>query len=287
MSHTKIISLNILGEKEMKEARELEGICRAHDNIHLKLELDFKKEAAELLAKNPEHQNEFLCYIDDTLAGYASILSFDPKEAEVTGMVHPDFRRQGVFTKLFEHIKTECAKRGFESVLLLADRRAAAGKEFILQSGGTYKTSEYQMKNDAIQINEASAGISLRPAVREDLPEIKRQDSIYFGSGALFEDEISEKFVTYVILYEGKIIGKIKTTYEGDSPYIGGFGILPEYRGRGYGRQALSMTLGIIKQRGYTKAQLEVECSNERALMLYISCGFKETSVMDYYSLGS
>jgi len=62
-----ILSLNILGEKEMKQVKELESICRTHDNIHLKLELDFKNEAAELLSKNPENLNEFLCYTDNNL----------------------------------------------------------------------------------------------------------------------------------------------------------------------------------------------------------------------------
>ncbi|MBN2879944.1 MAG: GNAT family N-acetyltransferase [Clostridia bacterium] len=287
MNNTTILSLNILGEKEIKEVKALESICRAHDNIHLKLELDFKNEAAELLSKNPENINEFLCYADDSLIGYASILSFNPKEAEVTGMVHPDFRRQGIFTELFAEVEKECRRREFESVLLLADRRAASGKEFILKSGAKYKTSEYQMKNESLQQDAGNMEISLKPACRDDLPEVRRQDKMYFGSGELFEDEISENFVTYVIWREGAIIGKIKVDYTEDMPYIGGFGILPEHRGKGYGRQALSMALGIIKQRGYTKAQLEVECANERALNLYISCGFIETSVMDYYSLES
>jgi len=200
-------------------------------------------------------------------------------------MVHPDFRRQGIFTELFNEVKKECRRREFKSVLLLADRRAASGKEFILKSGAKYKTSEYQMKNESLQQNSGPTEISLKPASREDLPEVRRQDKLYFGSGELFEDEISENFVTYIIWREGEIIGKIKVDYTEDMPYIGGFGILPEHRGKGYGRQALSMTLGIINQRGYTKAQLEVECANERALNLYISCGFIETSVMDYYSL--
>ena len=280
----KIEIKNIFSDAECNQIDELNKVCCAYDGIYLKLELEFKKQVQNIISEHPENMNEFLCFDGTRLIGCAGILSFDAKEAEITGMVHPDYRRRGVFTQMFDKVKSECAKRQFESILLLADGKSESGIGFIQSAGGKYKTSEYQMELDGIQIAEVTDGISLSPAKPEDLPEIRRQDKMYFGSGDLFENEISENFVTYVIRHENAIIGKIKVDYSEDLPYIGGFGILPEYRGRGYGRQALLQIVNFISLKGYNKCRLEVETSNSNALHLYESCGFKQKSVMNYYS---
>ncbi len=280
----KIQIKNIFSDAECAQIDELNKVCFEYNGIYLKLELEFKKQVQNIISEHPENMNEFLCFDGTRLIGYASILSFDSKEAEITGMVHPDYRRHGVFAKLFDKVKSECAKRQFESILLLADDKSESGIGFIQSAGGKYKTSEYQMELAPIQIAEVSGGISLSPAKPEDLPEIRRQDKMYFGSGDLFEDEISENFVTYVIRLENKIIGKIKVDYSEEVPYVGGFGILPGYRGKGYGRQALLQTVNFISIKGYNKCRLEVETANSNALHLYESCGFRQKSVMNYYS---
>ncbi|WP_330654154.1 GNAT family N-acetyltransferase [Caproiciproducens sp. MSJ-32] len=62
-----------------------------------------------------------------------------------------------------------------------------------------------------------------------------------------------------------------------------GFGITPEFRARGYGRQALSTILNLLNKEDIFWAELDVEVKNKGALKLYTSCGFKEESIMNYY----
>jgi ribosomal protein S18 acetylase RimI-like enzyme len=59
--------------------------------------------------------------------------------------------------------------------------------------------------------------------------------------------------------------------------------VLPEYRGRGFGRELLLKGIAKLKEANAREIMLQVAAGNDRALGLYQSCGFVETSVMDYY----
>lgn len=71
--------------------------------------------------------------------------------------------------------------------------------------------------------------------------------------------------------------------YSDNSSFICGFGILPDFRGKGYGKSALKEALCLINGKNIYNIELDVECKNNTALNLYKSCGFEEKSVMNYY----
>ena len=58
--------------------------------------------------------------------------------------------------------------------------------------------------------------------------------------------------------------------------YITNIAVLPEYRGRGTGRQLLIAACEGAKERDCSFITLEVRVSNLPAISLYESCGFKE-----------
>jgi ribosomal protein S18 acetylase RimI-like enzyme len=80
-------------------------------------------------------------------------------------------------------------------------------------------------------------------------------------------------------------IGKIDVSLGEHETIIYGFGVLPEYRGRGYGRQILARTIQDVLATGQQHIVLEVATENKNALSLYQSCGFRETGRYDYYSV--
>ena len=61
--------------------------------------------------------------------------------------------------------------------------------------------------------------------------------------------------------------------------------ILPDYRGKGYGRELLILAINKLKEFKVKAINLQVETENKNALNLYKSCGFKENYIMDYYRL--
>lgn len=279
-----------ISKKEYKEINELREICSSSDQCNLKLELDYKINMSRSFEVGLKHINEFLYYVEGDLVAYLGISSFGGNIGEINGMTHPDWRRKGLFKKLFELSIEECKKRSFNKILLLADGKSDSGAEFIKAVGGNYEFSEYRMK----QINKTTSqkidSINLKKAGKLDGKEIARQDAIFFNSLEEIEsfpeeEEKNLNDITYMIELKEEIIGKIKVEYNDNSAFIFGFGILPDFRGKGYGKAALKEVLRLINEKDISDVELDVECKNNTALNLYKSCGFKEKSIMDYYKL--
>jgi ribosomal protein S18 acetylase RimI-like enzyme len=276
-------------EKEHAEINALSELCTFNDKVDLKLELDYRLNMPRKSEVGLKNVNEFLYYMDDVLVAYIGISSFDGKTGEINGMTHPNWRRNGVFKRLFELAVKECKSRKFEKVLLLSDSKSISGTEFIKSVQGSYDFSEYRMKLTKETSFKKEAIITLRKSEKSDVHEITRQDAIFFGDGESeelleLEADQAENLDTYMIELDEMVIGKIKVEYlDNNSAYICGFGILPEYRGKGYGRAALNETLKLINEKNICDIELDVACKNDRALNLYKSCGFDEKAVMNYY----
>jgi len=58
-----------------------------------------------------------------------------------------------------------------------------------------------------------------------------------------------------------------------------GIGVVPEYRGRGIGRQLLDRTIAEAWKRGFTRIELTVRTDNERAAALYRQLGFADEGI--------
>ena len=297
MSNKHSISMKFqLNQEDCEAIKSLEAICYQKQKTNLKLELDFKMSQSGSSIKG-KIMTEFLYYENETLVGYLGLDNFGRDVIEVSGMVHPEFRRKRIFKKLYLLAREEWEKVCPSQVLVLCDHTSLSGLAFINSLGAEYSSSEYKMcLNKQTTNSNLDHGIKLRVATKEDSAELYRQDSIYFG---LVEKEADDKEVdkrieetyifvddnsiNYIAELEGKIIGKIRITKTNAEGFIYGFGILPEYRGKGYGRETLSSALDILKMKQLDNIFLEVATENKNALGLYESCGFEEVSVMDYY----
>ncbi|SHJ29233.1 Acetyltransferase (GNAT) family protein [Clostridium amylolyticum] len=280
-----------IDKKDYKDINALEKLCLEEYKIALKLELDYKLKKGEDKHKL-DAINEFMYYEEDKLIGYIGICDFGGEALEVNGMVHPKYRRMGVFKKLFSLVKDEWEKRKTQKMLLLSDNNSTSGMEFINSTGAIYGNSEYEMflKSNTKE-NTSTPRLILRKATNADAKEIAWQNSIYFNIE--FKEEVTiipeeeEKLGTtiYIAEVKGKIIGKVHLGINGQVGGIYGLGILPEYRGKGYGRDLLISAIEKLKEQNLKDIMLQVVVTNKRALNLYKSCGFQETSTMNYYEL--
>ena len=87
------------------------------------------------------------------------------------------------------------------------------------------------------------------------------------------------------VTHKGQVIGKIYTLFIATETYISGFCMLPEHRGKGYGRVVLSRLVAELVAEDRPNITLEVETKNDRALLLYKQCGFETATAFDYYRL--
>ncbi len=288
-------------KQEFDQINRLMELCCEQDKINLKLELDYKLHQATLADQKEAEvsgvRNEFLYYVGGELVSYLGISCFDGITGEITGMTHPAFRRQGFYTLLLELAHKECMLRPFKKLLILTDGNSAAGMQYIKSVGFAFAHSEYRMKRLTASSARPSTStvLTLRTACREDELEIARMNTKFFDDSEVDEqtgeplikalEEQPENYKTYMVELKGESIGKINVEYQGDYAFICGFGIQPEHRGKGYGRAALDAALAIIEERKIGTTELDVVCTNARALTLYQSCGFEEQSVMNYYSV--
>lgn len=287
-----------ISEKEYEEIKELEKICILEDKVNLKLEMEFKLNLHKNYKIGLGNINEFLYYINGKLVAYIGISSFGGNQGELNGMTHPEWRRKGLFRKLFKFAIDECKKRKVNEILLLSDEKSDSGNEFIKAMGGIYDFSEYRMKLiDRLSLTSISS-INLRKAESFDKKEIERQNSIFFYNEEEIEslpvidvkeneNSINEENTldetTYMVELEKEVIGKIAIEYNDNSAFICGFGILPAYRGKGYGKETLKETLKLITEKNITEVELDVEGKNDKVLNLYKAFGFQKVAKMNYY----
>lgn len=296
-----------LSRKDYELIQMLELLCTQNDEITLKLELDYKLSDAENTTVSTviSDINEFMYFDGEELIGYVGICSFGgiSQPLEITGMVHPLYRRNGIFSKLIELVIAECRRRNAKSILALCDKKSISGKKFLEKARAVYKFSEFEMylNEESYETMEKQppCGITFRKAVNADAKEIARQNTIYFGdepeeeneevenSGILLPEEEEKRGMTiYIAKKEDRIIGKVNLQMSnGGTGGIYGLGVLPEYRGKGYGRAVLIHGVEKLKDLKATEIMLQVAAKNATALNLYKSCGFQETSVMDYFEL--
>jgi ribosomal protein S18 acetylase RimI-like enzyme len=89
--------------------------------------------------------------------------------------------------------------------------------------------------------------------------------------------------VIYLAEKDRQVVGKVHLQISAAVSGIYGLGVLPEYRGKGLGRAILLRAIEKLKEAESNAIMLQVAAENATALSLYKSCGFQETSVMDYF----
>ena len=281
-----------LDQNDYEDINNLQKLCLETDKTTLKLELDYKLSRAEKKSEDMNSINEFMYYDENKLIGYIGIGHFGGDAIEVNGMVHPEYRRRGVFKRLFSLVKDEWGKRELQKMLLLSDHKSISGLGFIKHTCADYDNSEYEMylrgeaKQDLMLNN-----VHLRKATNNDAKEVARQNANYFGveykeeDVLMPEDEEKHGMVIYMAEVDNKTIGKVHLEIGDTVSGIYGLGVLPEYRGKGYGRETLTRAIEKLKENNAKDIMLQVVVKNINALNLYISCGFEETSTMDYYKI--
>ncbi|MYL64301.1 GNAT family N-acetyltransferase [Bacillus hwajinpoensis] len=284
ITHPSIKLTPSLNQEDYKEILRLKECCLEKEDVTLKLELDHKRNQSHNGSVDQNKVNEFMFYDDHVLIGYMGICQFGSEALEVNGMVHPDYRRMGVFKRLFSYVQDEWNKRESKQMLLLCDRNSTPGIKFIKSTGAHYENSEYEMH----LVGEASEAIDMtnlhfRKALKQDAKEIARQNAIYFHVNS--EEASLEGMDVFLAEWNQSVIGKVHIELQNGVGGIYGLGVLPEYRRQGFGREILMKAVKKLREKQAQQILLQVAVKNKQALNLYQSCGFKETSTMDYFKL--
>jgi len=274
-----------LSEAELNEIKKLLIFCQEYDHQKLKINWNF------LYTRSPEETSDFCYYANQKLVGYLPLDGFG-SDFEITGMVHPDHRRKGIFNLLVKEAQLEAGRRKASELLLVVGKASVAGQAFAKTYGTQYDFSEYRLELSAPDFHPVpTPDIRLEQASNSDLDLLTRIHALNFGeteeeNRAMVKLEVEEANSRVYIAQLGAVaVGKIGAVGENGRAYIRGVGIIPEYRGFGYGRQLLSGIISKLIAEGQTYFELDVETKNSNALSLYLSRGFKEANAFDYFQL--
>ncbi|RUT36002.1 GNAT family N-acetyltransferase [Paenibacillus zeisoli] len=280
----------MLTNTQWDQIAELEQICNHHDGIHLKLNWDMLK------ARRPDQKDDYFVIRDEHIVGFLGLYCFG-KKIEVCGMVHPDYRRQGLFSSMLEQALPRERREGLEEILLNAPANSISAKGLLQSLDVQFAFSEYQMtylgdNEKPPKYVPGSPSAHLRPAIRSDRADLIRLDEVCFDYSKYAAEQYYEATldapdsVTYIIEAGDRTAGKVRLVYEDEISWIYGLAIYPEYRRQGIARQVLQQLLEQETLSGHG-IRLEVALNNPAAMKLYQSVGFQVTEVQDYYRYGS
>ena len=288
-----VVGVHQLTSEQAEQARALRDVCNSADGLDLKLAISasFATQAAEPYA--------FLCTLDGALVGFCTLSGDDDPELELCGMVHPAYRRRGIGRALLDAALASARRRlATLRVLVICEDASLAGRAFVAAAGGRHSFSENRMEvaapPPAHAPTSAARALDLREAGSEEAHDLARVIAVSFGQS---DDHMAEEIVRdmtvegdrYFLARLGnephEAVGAFKIFTDKPKAYIYAFGVLPEYRRRGYGREILEDTLSRLFAEGWTAVGLEVDADNTPAQALYRSVGFHDVTVYGYYVL--
>lgn len=271
----------MLTREELFEIKVLQEVCEKEGGFQLKLNFEMLEDRSE------NSKEDFFHYEDGKLVGFIGSYGFGNK-VELCGMVHPEYRRRGIFSRLLKMGLAEAKKRNTETVLLNVPSASQSGKIFLKNIPCAFSLAEYQMKWQKTDLTE-DPNVTIRPSIsNEDLEVEVRLEVLAFGLNEKEAREFNQIIrknrseQNLIIETEGKTAGKIRVSELNGEAWIYGFAIFPKLQGKGIGRKALSKVVKMEHQKGLP-IFLEVETKNAHALRLYESCGFRSYHSQDYY----
>lgn len=272
-----------LNDAALTAIADLERRVVAADGGRLKLEW------GTLRSRRPDEVNDLLWWDGDRLLGFLGLYAFGgPPNVEFGGMVDPECRRRGIGTALLDEGVSLVRGRGFSNLLLVAPATTPASAAFALSRGGVLDHSEHAM----VMRGEPAAGeedprISVRAMTADDIPFLAAALKAGFGFDVSDLDAriASDDARTVIIERDGEPVGTIRLSLEGDVGGIYGFVVVPEWQGKGIGRDVLRRMCRRLRDEGARDIRLEVHVDNPHALRLYTSLGFVQDAAEDYYKL--
>jgi ribosomal protein S18 acetylase RimI-like enzyme len=280
-----LVKKQTLTEAEAAAIEQLITTCNNYEGLHMRIDVG-------ALRQRPGHEtNDFLYYEDGMLVGYLFAEGWGSRDREIAGMIHPDYRRRGIFSSLLAAAKVECRQRDVKKLILVCEQFSQSGLAFVQSIKAQHEYSEHEMLlGTFLERRKVHKGLNVRQANRQDLEAIVsilatdsgNVESIRQWVAKLFDDS-SSRF--YLATLEDKPLGCLRLDFMSDQVGIYAFEVRLGYRGLGYGRKMLEEAIRTIRSESQKRIMLDVETDNTNAIGLYLSCGFEIKTTYDYYNL--
>lgn len=278
-----IINNAQLNETQLHDLKQLAELCHCFDKgtpaIYYRL-LQNKRDA----------NSNLLYYQDNNLIGFLSVYFFYENACEISLLVAPAFRQQGIATSLLRRIIPLMELKKMLTVIFSA--ASSFEQDWFLQKNLYYSQSEHHMLRDSYEpIFIPKPCLQIRKAQEEQIKPLCAIDAACFFSNPLtmterFNQLLNDhRYTLLIAVYENEIIGKAHIFWQESDALISDIAILPLYQKKGLGGELLAASINAVLQEGLHKIKLEVEANNKHALNLYLKKGFKIMSTVDFWMI--
>ena len=127
---------------------------------------------------------------------------------------------------------------------------------------------------------------SIREMRLEDLDVIYDLEVLLFGASAWPKETLKQDMELFdfdVLEENGQIVGYCSLAINGDFADILNIGVHPDERKKGHGTVLMKHMISKAWQQGVDNITLEVRVSNQPAISLYTSLGFKQAAKRKQY----
>ena len=278
---------NKLSQEELSEAKKLINCCQNYDGTYRDPYL------SNMLNFDPNMPAFFLYYEKGELVGLLTVYA-DDQDVEVTILVHPDHRRQGIARALYRSFEKETASYRIESVTFQTERVFLDRHPDFVSNWGLVEDED----------TETWLGKDRRPYPLEKLSNLEvlladssYQDQISQLKFQAFSEEhesreIVDRYVAealkdpesrlYILLKNGQVIGTCTVDLSTNTNYFYGLAISEHERGKGCGSYLAKYLVNQLIEQNDKKFQIAVEDSNVGAKRLYEKIGFVKQSQVVY-----
>ncbi|WP_167975588.1 GNAT family N-acetyltransferase [Lentzea indica] len=286
-------------------------------------ELLSEEDFAESFAESDLPGGSLAVLVDDVLAAYGLVALRDnpvgTHRVRLDGMVHPEFRRNGIGRQLLPRLVTMARELhaarhpAMPMVATTMVESRSAGHVALAESLGFSADRHFYELEVAlgeslaqVPISSAYEIVPFSPARDDEVRQVcNAAFAAHWGSTERSPEEWaasftnSKRFVpetSFLALEDGAVIGFVLARHYPvveeltgvRELWIGDVGTLAEHRGRGVASALLSWTLAQAKAQGYDRAGLSVDTANPtRALGVYERAGFEVARTWIDYGLRS
>jgi ribosomal protein S18 acetylase RimI-like enzyme len=282
-----ILSYRSLSPQTVAEIRALERLCKEADGLKGKVSLDSSLNITGL-------KGYFLAFEAARLTGLLSAFVPSTEEAEISAFTDPAFRRQGLFYKLLAEAAGELERHAVKDIIFVCESGSKSGRAVIKKLKADYSFTECSMNYSGREhacagADGCRADLIISGSDQLDiLVDLRRKifgDSLEDSLAMMKKILGSDKRQQYLLFYQDQAIGLCSASFEETGVSIHGLGVLPDFQGKGFGRELLQLMVKDLLDTGHHCLNIDVDSNNSRALALYQAVGFSITVAYDYYRL--
>ena len=275
-----------LSQEELSEAKRLINCCQAYDGTYRDPYL------SNMFNFDPNMLAFFLYYEKGELVALLTVYA-DDQDVEVTILVHPDYRRQGIARALLTSFEKETVAFSIRSVTFQTERIFLERHPDFVSNWGLVEDKEtetwlgkdrrpYQLANVSnLEVLLADS------SYQEQISQLKFQafseehESIEVVDRYVAEALKDPESRLYILLKDGQVIGTCTVDLSTNTNYLYGLAISEPERGKGYGSYLAKYLVNQLIEQNDKEFQIAVEDSNVGAKHLYEKIGFvKQTQVV-------